>query len=268
MELKGKVAVVTGGAGGIGSAVVRRLLDEGVRVVTIGRRRGTTDKRVVGVVCDVANFSAVERAVKGVARRFKKIDILVNCAGVQAPIGPFASNDMKEWEKNIAINLFGTAHMCKAVAPFMMKRRAGSIVNFSGGGATGSRPNFSAYATAKIGVVKLTEILADELAPYRIRVNAVAPGAVNTKMLREVLRAGARAGAGELAGAKQRAKEGGVPPELAAELVAFLASDGAAGLSGRLISAPWDGWKKWTKKDIKRIAASDALKLRRMPISI
>ena len=268
MKLKGKVAIVTGGAGGIGSVVAAHLAREGAMVVVFARHRNALDPRAaVGIstiVCDIANFSVVLRAVKTVAKRHKKIDILVNCAGIQAPIGAFAENGMKAWEANIETNLFGTAHMCKAVISFMMKRKAGAIINFSGGGATGSRPNFSAYAVAKTGIVKLTEILADELAPYHIRVNVVAPGAVNTRMLREVLKAGARAGKAELTASKKRAKEGGVAPELAAELVIFLASDASVGLTGRLVSAPWDGWKKWNKKDIKKIASSDALKLRRV----
>jgi 3-oxoacyl-[acyl-carrier protein] reductase len=229
----------------------------------LGRHKNAKGARMPALVCDVADFAAVSRTMKRIAARYKKIDILVNCAGIQAPIGPFAENDMRAWEANIATNLFGTVYACKAAIPFMIKKKAGSIINFSGGGATGSRPNFSAYAVAKTGVVKLTEVLADELAPYHIRVNAVAPGAVNTKMLREVLKAGTRAGAGELAAATKRAKEGGVPPELAAELVVFLASDASKGLTGRLVSAPWDGWKKWKKGDIKKIASSDALKLRR-----
>jgi 3-oxoacyl-[acyl-carrier protein] reductase len=263
MKLKGKVAVVTGGSGGIGSVVVEHLAREGAIVVVFSRHKSAGKQRSLEIVCDVSNFSAVERAIKNVLKRFKKIDILVNCAGIQAPIGPFVEDDIKAWKANIATNLFGTAHTCKAVIPFMIKKKSGVIINFSGGGSTSSRPNFSAYAVAKTGVVKLTEILADELAPYRIRVNAVSPGGVNTNMLREVLKAGARVGKTELAASKKRAKEGGVPPELAAELVVFLASDVSVGITGRLVSAPWDGWKQWARKDIKKIASSDALKLRR-----
>jgi len=173
---------------------------------------------------------------------------------------------MDEWEKNISVNLFGTVHASKEAIPYMQKNHSGAIINFSGGGATASRPNFSAYAVAKIGVVKFTEILADELAPYHIRVNAIAPGAINTKMLEEVLKAGSRAGKKELADAKKRAKEGGASPELAAALVVFLASSASAGLTGRLVSAPWDDWSHWGKKEIAQIMKTDALKLRRMKI--
>jgi 3-oxoacyl-[acyl-carrier protein] reductase len=146
----------------------------------------------------------------------------------------------------------------------MIKRRSGVIINFSGGGATSSRPNFSAYATAKAGIVKFTEVLADELKPYRIRINAIAPGAVNTKMLDEILKIGRKAGNVELAAAKKRALEGGISAELAAELAVFLASSDSANLSGRLVSAVWDDWKHWSKKYIKKIMAGESLTLRRV----
>ena len=95
--------------------------------------------------------------------------------------------------------------------------------------------------------------------------NAVAPGAVNTAMLTEVLKVGARAGREELAAAKKRRKEGGVNPEVPASLAVFLASDESAGLTGRLISAPWDSWKSWNEKEIKKIMSTEALTLRRVP---
>ncbi len=275
MRLRGKVAIVTGGSRGIGRAVAEAFCREGAQVAVFARNpreiaaavremKIISRKMPLGVVCDVSDHASVRRAVRRVAVKFRRLDILVNAAGVQAPIGPFAGNRMDEWEKNIAVNLFGTAHACRAAIPFMAKRWRGSIINFSGGGATSARPNFSAYAVAKTGVVKFTEVLADELMPYHIRVNAIAPGAVNTAMLEEVLRAGRRAGENELSDAKVRAKRGGVPRELAAELAVFLASGASGGLSGRLISAPWDGWNKWDRRDIKKIMSGDALKLRRI----
>ncbi len=277
MKLRGKVAIVTGGSRGIGKAVAEAFCREGARVAIFARKRGeiaraareiaaVSGRTPFGVACDVADDASVRRAVRRVAKRFRRLDILVNAAGIQAPIGPFAANRMDDWEKNVAVNLFGAAHACHAAIPFMVKRRGGAIINFSGGGATSSRPNFSAYAVAKAGVVKFTEILADELAPYRIKVNAIAPGAVNTGMLNEVLRAGRRAGAAELAAAKKRAQGGGVSAELAAALAVFLASSVSDGLSGRLVSAPWDGWSRWNKRTIKKIMAGDALKLRRLKI--
>jgi 3-oxoacyl-[acyl-carrier protein] reductase len=263
MKLRDTVVIITGGYGGIGSAISRSFTDEGASVIVFERDEEMVGK-TGGVRVDVSDYASVGRGVARTLRKFGRIDCVVNCAGIQAPIGLFAENDMVAWEKNIGINLLGTVHMCRAVLPSMIKRRSGVIINFSGGGATSSRPNFSAYATAKAGIVKFTEVLADELKPYRIRINAIAPGAVNTKMLDEILKIGRKAGNVELAAAKKRALEGGISAELAAELAVFLASSDSANLSGRLVSAVWDDWKHWSKKDIKKIMAGESLTLRRV----
>jgi NAD(P)-dependent dehydrogenase (short-subunit alcohol dehydrogenase family) len=126
----------------------------------------------------------------------------------------------------------------------MKTRRQGKIINLSGGGAAGPRPRFSAYAASKAALVRVTETLAVELKPYNIQVNAVAPGAVNTQMLDEVLAAGEKAGA-EYHQAQERARNGGTPVELVCELVKFLASSASGNLTGKLISAPHDPWREW-----------------------
>lgn len=273
--LKGMVAIVTGGAGGVGSAIALALVCEGARVVIIGRRApgvrravaeiasATSAGSVVGIVGDVSQERRVRAMVRSVAKRYGRIDILVNCAAIQAPIGPFVTSEWREWRTNIETNLFGTVLMCRAVAPLMARRRAGSIINFSGGGSTSSRPNFSAYAVAKTGVVRFTEVLADELASHGVRANAVAPGAVKTKMLGEILAAGRRAGESELASVRRKVAAGGDSAENAAGLVVFLASKRSEGLTGRLVSAVWDPWKSWNRRAIERIMKSDRYTLRR-----
>ena len=142
------------------------------------------------------------------------------------------------------VNLMGPVRTMHAVLPIMKAQGRGKIINFSGGGATGPRPHFSAYAAAKAALVRLTETLALELEPFNIQVNAVAPGAVNTDMLDEVLAAGERAG-GEYLQAVERARTGGTPVELVCELVLFLASPASGRLTGKLISAPHDPWRQW-----------------------
>ncbi len=261
MKLRGMVVIITGGTGGIGSVISRFFAKEGASAVIFDRDKTAAQKG--GFSVDVSDYDSVRRSVGAVLRKFGHIDGVVNCAGIQAPIGPFITDDMSEWKENIEVNLLGTVYLCRAAAPAMVRRKRGFIINFSGGGASSSRQNFSAYAVAKTGIVRFTEIAAEELAPYRIRVNAIAPGAVNTKMLDEVLKVGKRAGASELAAAKKRANEGGTPPELAAELAVFLAAKDSAGLSGRLVSAVWDDWKHWSKKDIAKIMAGESLTLRR-----
>jgi NAD(P)-dependent dehydrogenase (short-subunit alcohol dehydrogenase family) len=125
----------------------------------------------------------------------------------------------------------------------MIDNKKGKIINLSGGGSTSARPNFSAYAVAKTGIVRFTENLAEEVREFNIDVNAVAPGAVNTKMLDDVLNAKSLAGK-EYAEALNRKEKGGNDPELAADLIVFLASGLSDGITGKLISAPWDPWNE------------------------
>lgn len=271
--MKNKVAIITGGARGIGRAVAATFVDKGAQVVIVSRTaeeieqaaKQLTDKHgeAIGIVADVSEWASVEDVVKETLTVFKTVDVLVNCAGVQKPIGPFVHNDIDEWVENIHINLIGTVFCCKAVLPIMIEKRKGKIINFSGGGATSSRPNFSAYACAKTAVVRFTEVLADEVKQYNVQVNAIAPGAVNTRMLDEVLQAGALAG-DELADAKRRAQKRGASPELAAELAVWLASDRSDELTGRLISALWDTWRDMDEDEMRAVADTDKYTLRRV----
>jgi 3-oxoacyl-[acyl-carrier protein] reductase len=181
--------------------------------------------------------------VRLVTDRFGRIDILVNNAGVQSPIGSFAAAPLEAWKRAFEVNLFGTANMTHAVLPCMMQQRSGKIINLSGGGATSARPNFSAYGVSKTAIVRFTETVAAEVRQFHVDVNAVAPGVIKTRMLEEILQAGADAG-DELAAAKKCNESGGEDPRIAAALIAFLASDYADGITGKLISALWDPWRE------------------------
>ena len=271
--LSGQVALVTGAGRGIGRAIAAALAEAGADLILLARTASELDETAAQVrgfgreafplVADVVQRSDVQQAVAAGLARFGHVDILVNNAGVQPPIGPLVDNDPQQWEQAIAVNLLGPFHCLQAVLPGMIERRQGKIINLSGGGATGPRPNFSAYAASKAAVVRLTETLAEELRPHNIQVNAIAPGAVNTQMLDEVLAAGEAAGR-ELADARQRAVRGGTPAELAAALVVFLASDAADGLTGKLISAPHDGWQTWDAGRIAALSGSPWYTLRRL----
>jgi len=246
-----RVAIITGGSRGIGKAIAKSFLLNGTRVVIAARSKGDITKTVaelksmgeiIGVQTDVSREKEVYDLVRHASNEYGTIDILVNAAGVQNPIGTFYEVEISEWISNIQINLLGTVLCCKAVLPIMMAKKKGKIINFSGGGATGPRPHFSAYACSKIAIVKFTEILAEEVKDFGIQVNAIAPGAVNTRMLQEILNAGNRAGKKEIDEAKARVEKGGNPPELAAYLAVFLASEDSDGITGKLISAIWDPW--------------------------
>jgi 3-oxoacyl-[acyl-carrier protein] reductase len=185
----------------------------------------------------------VDEAVTAAVAQFGEIDVLINCAGIYGPIGPLVENDLTAWAETIQINLMGTVFCLHAVLPHMIKRRKGVVINLSGGGAVSPFARFSAYSTSKAGVVRLTETIAEEVKGFDIRVNAIAPGAVNTRLLDQVLEAGERAGKEFYSKSKEQKNKGGTPPEMASELAVFLASPAAQGITGRLISAVWDDWK-------------------------
>jgi NAD(P)-dependent dehydrogenase (short-subunit alcohol dehydrogenase family) len=274
-KLLGKVALITGGSRGIGKGAAIALAREGARIAIAARNRAevelvqndlrTTGVDAFGLTVDVSNPGEVDRLVRETVIQFGRIDVLINAAGVQGPIGPLWLNDPEQWLAAININLFGTMLCCRAVVPHMIATGHGKIINFSGGGATQPRPNFSSYAAAKAAVVRLTETLADELRGFRIDVNAIAPGVVDTRLLDAIVEAGPAAGS-ESGQVETLRKEstGFVPIEVPASLAVFLASSGSDGLTGRLISAPHDDWPRWDKARIQQISSLPWLTLRRI----
>jgi 3-oxoacyl-[acyl-carrier protein] reductase len=218
--------------------------------------------QALGIGADVSQPDMVERAVRQYQAAFGQIDVLINAAGIQAPIGLFQENDPDEWEQTFRVNLFGPARLIKTVLPMMLARGQGKIINFSGGGATAPRPNFSAYAVSKAALVRFTETLAMELMHSNIQVNAVAPGAVNTRMLDEIIAAGTKAGDEHRTGL-ERLAAGGTPVELVCELVLFLASPVSGKLTGKLISAPHDPWRDW-EDQVDELNATSLYTIRRL----
>lgn len=272
MELKNRNILLTGASQGIGRALAFTLARAGARLALLARNGeallqvsqeiGDMGGWALPITADVAQPGMIDSAVSQAGSALGQVDVLVNAAGMQPPIGPFLENDALAWEHTVRVNLFGPARLIRAVLPAMMARGQGKIINFSGGGAAAPRPNFSAYAASKAALVRLTETLAVELEPYNIQVNAVAPGAVNTQMLDEVLAAGEQAGA-EYPQAQERARTGGTPVELVCELVKFLASPASGNLTGKLISAPHDPWREWAGHEAK-LNASPLFTIRRL----
>lgn len=277
MRLKDKVAVISGGSRGIGKAIAKAYLKEGAKLSLAARSilelKATVQElknlelkgvnRVMGVVADVARIEDVKKLIEKTLACYGTVDILVNTAGIQSPIGKLVETDADEWIHNIYINLIGTMLCCKYVLPVMIQKREGKIINFSGGGGTFPRPHFSAYASSKAAIVRFTETLAMEVKDHKIDVNAIAPGPVNTKMLKEIIEAQDKSGKKELLAALEREKKGGVSPKVSGALAVFLASGDSDGLSGRLISAVWDDWKNFSE-NIDKIMASSLFTLRRI----
>jgi NAD(P)-dependent dehydrogenase (short-subunit alcohol dehydrogenase family) len=162
---------------------------------------------------------------------------------VYGPKGAIEDADWSQWTRAIEINLFGSVLPARALIPHFTARGYGKVVQLSGGGATGPLPGLSAYAASKAAVVRFAETLAEELREHRVDVNAIAPGALNTRMLDEVLSAGAeRVGEDFYRRAIEQQKSGGVPLRKGAELAVFLGSPASDGITGKLLSAVWDPW--------------------------
>jgi NAD(P)-dependent dehydrogenase (short-subunit alcohol dehydrogenase family) len=253
MKLEGQVALVTGGSRGIGLAIARALGAEGARIAIASRTPRELDAarallesehvEVLARATDVAHFDEVKTLVDEVERRWGRVDVLVNNAGVNGAIGRVDECDPAEWRLAFEVNVFGTMHACRAVLPGMRARRSGKIVNLAGGGVGGPgvAPRVSAYAASKAAVVQLTESLARELVEDGIQVNAVAPGAVVTEMTAAIVAAGPEKAGRELYERTRKQREsGGEPPDLAAKLVVWLASAASGALSGKMLSAKWD----------------------------
>lgn len=248
-----RVVIVTGGSMGIGKEIARAFAGVGDRVVICARHSlplgaaaaeiETYPGQVLPLPCDVSQEADVKGLLGEVDSRFSRLDVLVNNAGIYGPIGLSFENDTAMWLEALRINVFGVFLMCKYAVPLMIRQRRGKIINLSGGGAVSPRPRYSAYASSKAGVVRLTETLAGELAEFNIQVNAITSGFVKTRIHEETLKAGARAGE-ELQRTRELMSSQGVDARVTAELALFLASEEADGVSGRLLHAVWDDWRR------------------------
>jgi NAD(P)-dependent dehydrogenase (short-subunit alcohol dehydrogenase family) len=221
-------------------------------------------QKILVRACDVSRKDQVDAMVAWATAELPTLDILVNSAGVYGPKGLLEDNDWDEWLRTIEINLMGTALLFRAIVPHLRKRGSGKIIQLSGGGATAPLPRISAYAASKAAVVRLVETLAVELLPAHIDVNAIAPGALNTRMLDEVLTAGPQAVGEEFyKKALQQRENGGAPLSRGADLAVFLGSRASDGITGRLLSAVWDQWEELPSHR-EELAQSDIFTLRRI----
>lgn len=277
MKLQNLVTVVTGASQGLGRAIAERFVREGAHVAICARdghllatvcselqNRANAGQRVLAHVGDVTAPEQVQELFHRTQQEIGLVDVLVNNAGVYGPKGLSESVDLDEWSRALEINLLGTFIPTRYAIAQMKKKGGGKIINLSGGGATNPLPRLSAYAASKAAVVRLTETLAEELREFSIDVNAIAPGALNTRLLDEVLQAGPElVGSGFYEKALKQRENGGAPIEKGVALCVYLASAASNGITGKLISALWDPWEKLADFQAE-LQRSDIYTLRRI----
>lgn len=244
MELKDKVAVITGAAGGIGKATAKRFVEEGAKVVLVDVKRadleaaaqelGLKPEQYVLVEADVTKEEDTEKYVRAAKEKFGRIDVFFNNAGIEGDVYPIVEQPADNIERVLAVNVKGVFFGLKHVMRVMMEQKSGSIINMSSVagwiGAAGMAP----YVASKHAVIGATKCAAIEGVQYGIRVNAVSPGPIETRMMRSIEE-------GQAPGRGQSVKEAytaSIPmkryglPEEVAELVLFLASDRSSYITG------------------------------------
>ena len=274
MKLDGQVAVITGAGRGIGRAIALAYAREGAKLALAARSESELQDAVgavsesgaeaIAVCTDVTSQQDTERLAHEAVERFGSIDVLVNNAGISGPLGPLQGNDVADWVSTVNVNLTGTFLVCRAVIPVMLEQMGGKIINLSGAGATNAWSNMSAYCSSKAAVVRLTEVLAQELDGQGITVNALGPGSVHTSMWDKMTEQAADAGADFIHELGLRVTSGGgASIDECAELAVWLASGESGALTGRLISAATDDFRGLPPR-IGEIMDGDAYTLRRV----
>jgi 3-oxoacyl-[acyl-carrier protein] reductase len=264
--------LIAGASAGIGAALVRALAADGHEVFACARRanqlRAVTggDTIARSHVCDVGDEEQVRTLYGWVSTGAPALDGLIVAAGAFGAIGAFEQTESAAWWGTLRANVFGLYALAKHGLPLLERGVRPRIITFSGGGAFGTFPRYSAYATSKAAVVRLTECLADELGPRGIAVNAVAPGMVATEIHQATLEAGpGRAGTEHFERTRTVLSEGSVPMEVPVDCVRFLLSREADGLTGKTIAANFDPWRRAEfRAHVAEIAASEVYTMRRL----
>jgi len=252
--------VITGSSSGIGKYLADTLSAKGHAVCGLAR----SPQDGFSFRCDVADWGTLQNCAKSVGQKWRAVDGLICCAAVQEPIGPAMEVEPAAWRSTLAANLDGTFFSIRAFYPLLKKSsRRAKVICFSGGGATSPRPNFAAYGVSKAGVVRLVETLAAEWRSQPLDINAVAPGAIFTRMTEQVLARGAgKAGEAEFERASGQSRNTAAELEKVGSLIEYLLSAKSDGITGKLISAVWDPWEKF--HELKSDLDGDIYTLRRI----
>jgi NAD(P)-dependent dehydrogenase (short-subunit alcohol dehydrogenase family) len=272
MDIKDKIVAITGVSEGLGKALCKEYLNKGAKVFACARNidqvsldfKDNIGKDLLIIKADVSVESEIAQFFESGINFFGGLDVLVNNAGIYGPKGRIDDIDINDWKYCLDVNLIGSVNAVRYSLPVMKKNKKGKIIQLSGGGATNPMPNLTAYAVSKAAIVRFVESVALELREYNIFINAIAPGALNTRLLDEVLDAGPdKVGHDFYKKSLKQRDDGGTSLQHAIDLSMFLSSNSSDGITGKLISAIWDNWRDWNKH-LHELNNSDIYSLRRI----
>jgi len=267
-----KNTLITGANGFLGQRLSMMYLESGFSLILMARKfdddftkslqnKCNKSQTIDFICCDLLNSNELNEVIMMIKKKYQSLNVLVNNAAIQNPISDIENLDIDDWKMNIELNLNVPVLMCNTMTPLLKKNSFSSIINISGGGATGPRPDFCAYAASKTALVRFTEIIALELEKYNIHVNAIAPGVMPSQMMKDII-TDEKVNDKEKKTANNSITE---PFEINGilDLFEFLSSEMSAGITGRLISAKWDNWKQWPS-NLMELIDKDLYTLRRI----
>ena len=273
MRLAGQTAIVTGAGRGVGRSIALSYAREGAKLALVARSVDELEETARQVAAlgapalviptDISDREQVDQMAAQVIDRYSTIDVLVNNAAISGPVGPLQDVDPDRWVQVLQVNLFGTYYCCRAVLPTMVKQDRGRIISLTSEVDMATYYSMSAYSTSKAAIIRLTEGLARELAHTNIRVNALGPGGIPSRMAEEIRDEAAAAGVYDLSESCRAvaAGERDATPQATA-LAVFLACGDSGNMTGKLVSAMLDDLSHLRER-IPDIMASDAYQLRR-----
>ena len=247
--------IILGATGFIGTILSKHLANAGHELILVGTRKEALSQLKSDIYDLSGNFVRIIEISDTNFDMYKfcrelqdyenKIDFYINTIGTQPPIGNFIDLHFEEWFQNFEVNFKLNARLLQFFVRNFVNRGAGSAIVFSGGGSSNSRPQFSAYASGKTALVRLVEIVAQESFPFGVKINAIAPGVMPSKMQNEILANQSILHNSEVNKAKESLNSEFYDTKKIIDLIDFLISDKSEGVSGKLISADWDNWSDW-----------------------
>jgi NAD(P)-dependent dehydrogenase (short-subunit alcohol dehydrogenase family) len=256
-DFRNKVVLIVGASRGIGFELAKNYLKFGANLMVCSKnlikikkayqklnKLKNKNQKIFYSCVDISYENEVKLLIKLTLKKLSKIDIIISNAGIYGPRGTIENVNWVEWVDTIRVNLFGPIFLCREIISYFKKNNKGKIIQLSGGGVGGPLPRISGYAISKIAVARFMENLSEEVKDFNIDINVVAPGAINTDMLKEILDEGPKnIGNYYYKKALKQKKLGGSSPKKACDLILFLSSRYSNGITGKILSALWDDWK-------------------------